>query len=72
VDNRDTREAGGTGIGLYLVKHLVERHEGHVWVESSVGKGSTFSFQIPVRPAQAEEEMQDDYQWTSSNGSRGS
>jgi len=68
VDNRDTREAGGTGIGLYLVKHLVERHEGHVWVESNVGKGSTFSFQIPLRPAQAEAEMKDDYEWSGGEG----
>jgi two-component system phosphate regulon sensor histidine kinase PhoR len=57
VDDRDTRQAGGTGIGLYLVKHLVERHEGHIWVESEVGKGSTFIFEIPVRSEKAVAEL---------------
>jgi len=50
VDNRDTREVGGTGIGLYLVKHLVEAHGGTIRVDSEVGKGSTFSFILPYKP----------------------
>ena len=50
VDNRDTRKAGGTGIGLYLVKHLVEAHGGKIWVESEVGKGSQFIFELPKSP----------------------
>ena len=54
VDDRDTRQAGGTGIGLYLVKHLVERHDGEIWAESTLGEGSTFIFRIPVKPHQAE------------------
>ncbi len=57
VDDRDTRSAGGTGIGLFLVKHLIERHQGHIHVESEVGKGSTFIFEIPLHPAQADQEM---------------
>jgi two-component system phosphate regulon sensor histidine kinase PhoR len=57
VDNRDTREVGGTGIGLFLVKHLVERHEGHVRVESELGKGSAFIFEIPVEPESAVKEQ---------------
>jgi two-component system phosphate regulon sensor histidine kinase PhoR len=57
VDDRDTRSAGGTGIGLFLVKHLVERHEGTIHVESELGKGSVFSFEIPLHPLQADQEM---------------
>jgi PAS domain S-box-containing protein len=49
VDNRDTRKQYGTGIGLYLVKHLVEAHHGEIKVESTVGEGSTFTFVLPIR-----------------------
>lgn len=49
VDNRDTRKQYGTGIGLYLVKHLVEAHHGEIKVESKVGEGSTFTFVLPLR-----------------------
>ena len=60
VDNRDTRQAGGTGIGLFLVKHLVERHEGTIAVDSTVGKGTTFTVHLPLRPKQALQQAEDD------------
>lgn len=53
VDSADTRKVGGTGIGLYLVRHLVEAHGGTVSVESQVGQGSSFTFVMPKRPTQA-------------------
>jgi signal transduction histidine kinase len=49
VDNRDNREIGGTGIGLALVKALVEAHEGTVTVESELARGSTFTLILPLR-----------------------
>ena len=47
VDNSDTREIGGTGLGLYLCRKLVEAMEGRIWVESEYKKGSTFYIEIP-------------------------
>jgi two-component system, OmpR family, phosphate regulon sensor histidine kinase PhoR len=51
VDRARSRELGGTGLGLSIVKHIVEAHGGHVTVDSTVGRGSTFSLFLPVQPA---------------------
>lgn len=48
VDGSTTREYRGTGLGLSLVRHLVQMHRGRIWVESELGKGSRFSFSIPL------------------------
>lgn len=47
VDNSDTREIGGTGLGLYLSRRLVEAMNGRIWVESEFKRGSTFYVEIP-------------------------
>ncbi|WNG49764.1 PAS domain-containing protein [Archangium minus] len=40
---------GGMGLGLYICRHIVERHGGHIWAESETGHGATFRFTLPVR-----------------------
>jgi signal transduction histidine kinase len=47
VDNSDTREIGGTGLGLYISRRLIESNNGHIGVNSEYGKGSTFFITIP-------------------------
>ena len=48
VDAARSREAGGTGLGLSIAKHIVEAHNGRLWVDSVIGEGSKFSFSIPI------------------------
>lgn len=58
VENKDTRDIGGTGLGLFLCRRLVETMSGRIWVESFYGKGSTFFVEFPRISNQDAEELQ--------------
>lgn len=53
VDKARSREAGGTGLGLAIVKHIIQCHGGRAWVESEIGRGSTFHVTLPADEASA-------------------
>jgi two-component system, OmpR family, phosphate regulon sensor histidine kinase PhoR len=52
VRQRGSTQVKGSGLGLAIVKSIAERHGGKVWVESRLGRGSTFYMRIPAEPAE--------------------
>ena len=57
ADNSITKAKGGTGLGLAISRRIIEMHGGRLWVDSSVGKGLIFTFEIPLRGGTGEPVM---------------
>lgn len=56
VETHLTRKHGGMGLGLSVAKSMIELHGGRIWVESEVGKGSTFTFLLPLKGVEKSDE----------------
>ncbi len=58
VDNSATRTVGGTGLGLFIARKIIEKYNGRIWEESQVGKGSTFYINLPRISSQKARQLQ--------------
>jgi signal transduction histidine kinase len=57
VENHDAKQQSGTGLGLSICRWLVQLHGGQLWLESELGRGSTFSFSLPTVDARRDHEV---------------
>ena len=60
ADNSATRTIGGTGLGLFICRRIIELYNGRIWVESELGKGSTFFINLPRLNDQQREKLEAD------------
>lgn len=58
VDNSSTRTVGGTGLGLFICRKIIELYQGKIWVESTLGEGTTFYVNLPRLDAQKAADLQ--------------